>query len=86
VRITLTGTLPPAQSLRLYIIHPTRGNADQTVDLWPVGDGRYLGMLQQPITNRRHLIIEDDLATWRIHGELAGAATGHVALDAGEGR
>ena len=47
LRVTLTGTLPPAQSLRLYIIHPTRGNADQTVDLRPVGDSRYLGMFQQ---------------------------------------
>lgn len=75
------GVLPPA--LRLHLIHPGKSSADETVELRALGQGVYQGEYRREFTGRRHLILEDQPATWRISGEWAGPETGRAQLGPG---
>ena len=55
--------------LKLRIIHPTRGGADQSVLLRADGGGSYTGKLAAPLAGRWHLALEDDRQQWRLTGD-----------------
>jgi len=69
VRAILSGVGPLPAGLRLHLIHPSRSSADEAVMLRSVGTGIYEGQCRRELTGRRHLILEDQQATWRITGE-----------------
>ena len=55
--------------LKLRIIHPTRGGADQSVLLRADGGGSYSGKLAAPLAGRWHLALEDGNQRWRLTGD-----------------
>ena len=68
VRIVLSGAeLPKALAVRL--VHPTRAGLDRRVQLPAVAGGVYEGALAAPQPGNWHIIVEDDLGTWRLHGD-----------------
>jgi hypothetical protein len=56
--------------LRLALSHPTRAGMDQTIELQPSGSGRYTADLRLPTSGHWIVLIEDDLQTWRLFGEV----------------
>ena len=69
LRLTLAGAGALPDTLRLRLIHPGKSSADETVVLRALGEGWYQGEYRRAFTGRRHLILEDQPATWRISGE-----------------
>ena len=58
--------LPEVLVLRL--VHPTRGGADQRVQLRADGGGSYTGKLASPLAGRWRLALEDEQQRWRLTG------------------
>ena len=67
VMLVLTSTLPeePA-SLQLQLIHPTLEEKDAYIFLQRLADGRYGGVNEHPVTDKRHLWISSPDQHWRI--------------------
>lgn len=80
VSVILSGAGPLPAVLRLYLIHPGNSSADEAVTLRAVGAGTYEGEYRRELAGRRHLIIEDRMATWRIAGEWVESKTGPTRL------
>ena len=80
VRVILSGVGALPDALRLRLIHPGRSSADEAVALRPRGAGVYEGEYRRELTGRRHLILEDQPATWRISGEWLGSDAGRARL------
>ena len=68
VRVVLASRAAPPASLRLTLVHPTRGNADQSVELHRAGPGLYEGKLHAPAAAAWRIALEDGAATWRVAG------------------
>jgi len=83
LRVILSGAGALPDTLRLHLIHPGKSSADETVELRALGQGLYQGEYRREFTGRRHLILEDQPATWRISGEWAGSDTGRAQLAPG---
>jgi uncharacterized protein len=83
LRVILAGAGALPDTLRLHLIHPGKSSADETVELRALGQGLYQGEYRREFTGRRHLILEDQPATWRISGEWAGSDTGRARLRPG---
>jgi hypothetical protein len=77
VRLALAATMPgyaPPGALQLELIHPTREERDQRVDLRRSG-GVYVGELDAP-AGRIYLQLSDPDGGWRLVGELPAGASG----------
>ena len=89
VRIALSGHTGPSPGLRLRIVHPSRGGADQAIELAEVAPGLHEGSLQSaPAPGRWRLHIEDASEGWRLVGAAHLPAAQPVELRAaamGEG-
>ena len=83
LRVILAGAGALPHTLRLRLIHPGKSNADETVDLRALGQGVYQGPYRREFTGRRHLILEDQPATWRISGEWVESDPGRAQLGSG---
>jgi uncharacterized protein len=83
LRVILAGAGALPDTLRLHLIHPGKSSADETMELHTLGQGLYQGEYRREFTGRRHLILEDQPATWRISGEWAGSDTGRAQLGPG---
>jgi hypothetical protein len=70
IRILLRGNPEIAlpDRLKLRIVHPTRGGADQNVLLRADGGGLYSGKLGVLLSGRWHIALEDDASQWRLTG------------------
>lgn len=72
---SLVGTLTASQGkslpevLSLHLNHPTRAGLDQDVTLVRIGDGKYSGKLENPISGRWYVTIEDGQKQWRLTTE-----------------
>lgn len=80
LRVILAGAGALPHTLRLRLIHPGKSSADETVDLRALGQGVYQGQYRREFTGRRHLILEDQPATWRISGEWVESDAGRAQL------
>lgn len=66
IRVIVTSAVEMPGMLRLTLVHPTRSNADQAVELRKVGSGVYEGRLL-PLRNAKwRLSLEDAAGTWRL--------------------
>ncbi len=83
LRVTLAGRGALPDALRLRLIHPGKSSADETVALRALGEGLYQGEYRREFTGRRHLILEDSPATWRISGEWVELNAGRTLLGSG---
>jgi hypothetical protein len=83
LRIMLAGAGALPDTLRLRLIHPGKSSADETVALRARGEGLYQGEYRREFTGRRHLILEDQPATWRISGEWVESDAGRAQLGSG---
>lgn len=83
LRIILAGAGAFPDTLRLRLIHPGKSSADETVALRALGEGWYQGEYRREFTGRRHLILEDQPATWRISGEWVESDAGRAQLGPG---
>ena len=85
IRVLLQGRgdfAPPAL-LTLRFVHPTRGGADQTLQLRAAGAGAYSAQLAERLSGRWHVTLEDEAGQWRLTGEwlVEQAATLHLPSD-----
>lgn len=71
--------LPP--TLRLKLLHPTRGGEDRAVILARVSPGVYEAAIEPPGSASYQVQVEDDASTWRLSGRWK-TAEGRVTLGA----
>jgi hypothetical protein len=83
LRVMLAGAGALPDSLRLHLIHPGKSSADETVELRALGPGQYQGEYRREVTGRRHVMLEDRPATWRISGEWVESNAGPAQLGPG---
>ena len=83
LRVILAGAGALPHTLRLHLIHPGKSSADETVELHALGQGLYQGEYRREFSGRRHLMLEDQPATWRISGEWVESDTGRAKLGSG---
>lgn len=69
---------PPA-ALHVTISHPTRAGLDQTQVL-PAQDGVYIGQFRLPTTGHWIVLIEDDIQTWRLMGNVVLPASREIMV------
>lgn len=69
---------PPAK-LHVSISHPTRAGLDQNQVLAMDG-GRFVGQFQLPASGHWIVLLEDDLQTWRLMGNVVLPATEEIVL------
>jgi hypothetical protein len=69
VRVLLTTGDARPDVLRLALVHPTRGGADQRITLARQPNGTYSGRLASPHAGRWHLALLDDQDGWRLAGD-----------------
>ncbi len=79
VRIVLNGGSMP-RALAIRMVHPTRAGLDRAAQLRAVASGVYEGPLAVPQPGNWHVIVEDDLATWRLHGDCSVPAQTTITL------
>jgi hypothetical protein len=79
VQITLAGSNLP-HGLVVRLVHPTRAGQDRLAQLPAVGPGTYEAPLAAPQPGLWHVVVEDDLATWRLRGDCIVPAQSVVAL------
>ncbi|QDX80821.1 hypothetical protein B9N43_05925 [Denitratisoma sp. DHT3] len=72
-------SFPPPAALHVSISHPTRAGLDQS-QVFPVQDGRYVGHFQLPAAGHWIVLLEDDLQTWRLMGNVVLPATEEIML------
>lgn len=83
VRVALAPGPGPEAEVRLRVIHPSRGGADQRVSLAPVAPGLYEGALERtPGAGRWRLVVEDGAEHWRLTGAARLPAEQPVELRA----
>jgi len=82
VRIFLAGAGALPGTLSLHFIHPGKGDADEIVKLQSSGNGLFEGRYRRELSGRRHLILEDQSATWRIGGEWRESDVAPAELNA----
>jgi uncharacterized protein len=68
VRVLLASNAPLPEALRLTLVHPTRGQADQAIELRHAGPSLYEGRLRAPSNAAWRIALEDGAATWRVTG------------------
>ena len=79
VRILLSGQAAPNKSIKLSLLHPTRGGLDQVVEL-PGGAGSlYEGSMAPVARGEWRLQLEDAEGAWRLTG-LWNSAQDGIAL------
>lgn len=83
LRVILAGAGALPDTLWLRLIHPGKSSADETVELRALGQGLYQGEYRREFTGRRHLILEDRPATWRISGEWVESDPDRARLGSG---
>lgn len=68
LRLQLTGNsqFAPPKQLLLNLIHPTRADQDQLLQLTLGGDNYYQGAAKAPLLGRWHVSIEDLSKQWRL--------------------
>lgn len=69
--------------LSLRLLHPTRANHDQTIQLSQEGADRYVGKLSQIPPGKWHVELADASTEWRIRGRMSYPASREVRLNAG---
>jgi len=69
LRIVLSGAGTLPATLRLRIMHPTRGGMDQGVLLAATGAGTYESAIAAPRAGRWLVTLEDESRSWRLTGE-----------------
>lgn len=72
VRVLVASTAPLPETLRLTLVHPTRRDGDQAVELRHIGGALYEGRLQPPRAARWRLTLEDGAGTWRVSRQWSG--------------
>jgi uncharacterized protein len=72
VRVILASSAPLPPSLRMKLIHPTRKDSDQTIELRHAGPAFYEARMQAPRGATWRVAIEDAAGTWRITGAWKG--------------
>jgi hypothetical protein len=72
-------TFSPPQILTVTLSHPTRAGLDQTQKLANNG-GTYSGKLRLPASGHWLILIEDDLAGWRLMGNVTLPTTDVITL------
>lgn len=67
VFLSLTGSLPeqPA-SLQLQLIHPTLEERDISIFMQRLNDGRYAGVLEDEVSEKRHVWLTSPDQRWRM--------------------
>jgi uncharacterized protein len=75
VRVILASGAALPDALRLKLIHPTRPDADQTVELRAAGPALYEGRMQPPRGATWQVALEDAAGTWRVTGAWKGATS-----------
>ena len=81
MRIILSGSALPA-ALAVHFAHPTRAGMDQRARLPAIAPGIYEGSLPMPQAGSWRLIVQDEAATWRLHGECIVPAQVNITLQA----
>ena len=66
VRVILASNAPLPGALRLTLVHPTRSNADQTIELRQVSSGLYEARLLPLRLAKWRISLEDTAGTWRL--------------------
>lgn len=67
IMLTLTGELKQMPDfLQLQLIHPTLEDRDATVFMQRLADGRYGGVTEENITDKRHIWLSSPEQHWRI--------------------
>lgn len=86
IRLYVSGSggtsLPPEMTLRFT--HPTRSGMDQVVKLVQEGQGFYSGRLNDDISGRWHVLLEEPSGQWRLQGDWQSDAVEPLRLGAGE--
>lgn len=75
VRVIVASNAPLPGTLRLTLVHPTRGHADQAIELRPAGPAVYEGRLRPPPGAAWRIALEDSGATWRVTGRWKNSPT-----------
>lgn len=73
VQVRLAGSAVRPARLRLRLVHPTRAGRDQSAMLVPALAGGYTAMLKPVGPGTWQVVIEDDVAGWRLAGTLLPA-------------
>lgn len=79
-RVLVHGQTADSAPLLLRFVHPTRAGEDQSVRLKPLGGAMYEGSMAPLAAGRWHVVLEDDLATWRLNGVWQTTAS-HLLLE-----
>jgi hypothetical protein len=69
-QVRLIGRIGPQARLRLRLVHPTRVGRDQSVILVPRLAETYAAVLRPVDAGTWQVVIEDELAGWRLTGTL----------------
>lgn len=81
VRIALQPAQAGEPGVRLRVVHPSRGGADQRIELSPVAPGLHEGVLDRaPAPGRWRLLVEDGGERWRLTGSTHLPAPAPVEL------
>ena len=78
VRVLLASHAPLPERLRLTLVHPTRGHADQSIELRQSGPGLYEGRLRPPAAVKWRISLEDAASTWRLAGRWQGTSSSRM--------
>jgi hypothetical protein len=66
VRVIPASNAPLPGALLLMVVHPTRSNSDQTIELRQVSSGLYEARLQPLRLAKWRISLEDAAGTWRL--------------------
>jgi len=82
VTLTLDEPLQGAVTmLSLEVVHPTRPEQDQTVQLAPLAEGRFAGRLEPLGPANWKLALRPPDRSWRVDGRLARPGSAEARLD-----
>lgn len=73
------GVFMPPGSISVTLSHPTRAGLDQTVDLTRDGNS-YSAPFRLPSAGHWLVLIEDDVKSWRLMGNVVLPASGDVVI------
>lgn len=68
--VGMAGVTDRSSRMRLRLVHPTRVGQDQSVTLVYLPRGAYAAALKPVAPGTWHVVIEDDVAGWRLTGTL----------------